>query len=98
MPLNLVFGLAAAWAITKFSFRGKSVFISLIDLPFAISPVISDMVFVLMFGMQGWFGPWFVHTTSRFCLQCRDRAGDLFVTFPFVAREVIPLMQEQGSR
>ncbi len=98
VPLNLVFGLASAWAITKFNFRGKSILISLIDLPFAISPVISGMVFVLMFGMQGWMGQW---------LKANDIAilyaipgivlATVFVTFPFIARELIPLMQEQGT-
>jgi sulfate transport system permease protein len=98
VPLNLVFGLAAAWAITKFEFRGKSVLISLIDLPFAVSPVISGLVFVLLFGMRGWFGPWLdAHNLQIIFAEPGIILATLFVTFPFVARELIPLMQEQGS-
>lgn len=98
VPLNLVFGLAAAWAITKFEFRGKSLLTSLIDLPFAVSPVISGLVFVLLFGMQGLLGPWLAshHIQIIFAVPGIVLAT-LFVTFPFVAREVIPLMQEQGQ-
>jgi sulfate/thiosulfate transport system permease protein len=98
VPLNTLFGLAAAWAIAKFEFRGKSVLVTLIDLPLAISPVISGMVFVLLFGAHGWFGSW---------LQERHLAvvfawpgillATLFVTFPYVARELIPLMQQLGN-
>ena len=98
VPVNTVFGIAAAWAIAKFEFKGKSVFITLIDLPFAISPVISGLIYVLLFGMQGWFGHW---------LQERDISivfafpgivlATMFVTFPYVARELIPLMQQLGN-
>jgi sulfate/thiosulfate transport system permease protein len=98
VPLNTVFGIAAAWAIAKFEFKGKSMFITLIDLPFAVSPVISGLIYVLLFGMQGWFGHW---------LQERDISivfafpgivlATMFVTFPYVARELIPLMQQLGN-
>jgi sulfate transport system permease protein len=97
VPMNLVFGLAAAWAVAKFDFRGKSVLVTLIDLPFAVSPVVSGLIFVLLFGMQGWLGPWLAahHVQIIFAVPGIVLAT-LFVTFPFVAREVIPLMQEQG--
>jgi sulfate/thiosulfate transport system permease protein len=98
VTLNLIFGLAASWAIAKFEFRGKSVLISLIDLPFAVSPVISGLVFVLLFGMQGWFGPWLdSHNIQIIFAVPGIVLATLFVTFPFVAREIIPLMQEQGQ-
>jgi sulfate/thiosulfate transport system permease protein len=98
VPLNVVFGLASAWAITKFNFRGKSLLISLIDLPFAISPIISGMVFVLMFGMQGWMGEWLKDNDIRILYAVPGIVlATVFVTFPFVARELIPLMQEQGT-
>ncbi len=98
VPLTLVFGLAAAWAIAKFEFRGKSVLITLIDLPFAVSPVISGLVFVLLFGMQGLLGPWLASHNIQIIFAVPGIVlATLFVTFPFVAREVIPLMQEQGS-
>jgi sulfate transport system permease protein len=98
VPLNLVFGLAAAWAITKFNFRGKSWLVSLIDLPFAISPVISGLVFVLIFGMQGWLGPWLRAHDVRILFAIPGIVlATVFVTFPFIARELIPLMQEQGA-
>jgi sulfate/thiosulfate transport system permease protein len=98
VPLNLVFGLAAAWAITKFNFRGKSWLISLIDLPFAISPVISGLVFVLIFGMQGWLGEWLRAHDVRILFAIPGIVlATVFVTFPFIARELIPLMQEQGT-
>jgi sulfate transport system permease protein len=98
VPLNLVFGLAAAWAIGKFEFPGKSVLITLIDLPFAISPVIAGMLFVLLFGMQGWFGPWLSRNGIEIIFATPGVIlATLFVTFPFVARELIPLMQEQGA-
>jgi sulfate transport system permease protein len=98
VPLNLVFGLASAWAITKFNFRGKSLLISLIDLPFAISPVISGLIFVLIFGMQGWVGPWLKsHDVQILFAVPGIVLATIFVTFPFIARELIPLMQEQGS-
>jgi sulfate/thiosulfate transport system permease protein len=98
VPLNLVFGVAAAWAIGKFDFRGKTVLLSLIDLPFSVSPVIAGMVFLLVFGLQGWFGPWLRehHIKIVFALPGLVLAT-MFVTLPFVARELIPLMQEQGS-
>jgi sulfate/thiosulfate transport system permease protein len=98
VPLNLVFGLAAAWAITKFQFRGKSLLITLIDLPFAVSPVISGLIFVLLFGMRGWLGTWLnSHDVQIIFAAPGIILATLFVTFPFVARELIPLMQEQGS-
>jgi sulfate transport system permease protein len=98
VPLTLVFGLAAAWAIAKFDFRGKSVLLTLIDLPFAVSPVISGLVFVLLFGMQGLFGPWLSSHGIQIIFAVPGIVlATLFVTFPFVAREVIPLMQEQGN-
>jgi sulfate transport system permease protein len=98
VPVNTIFGICAAWAIAKFEFRGKSLLITLIDLPFAVSPVIAGLVLVMLFGAHGWFGQW---------LQERDIAiiftvtgivlATIFVTFPYVARELIPLMQQQGS-
>jgi sulfate transport system permease protein len=98
VPLNLVFGLAAAWAIAKFQFPGKSFLITLIDLPFAVSPVISGLIFVLLFGMRGWLGPWLDgHGIQIIFAVPGVILATLFVTFPFVAREVIPLMQEQGT-
>jgi sulfate/thiosulfate transport system permease protein len=98
VPLNLVFGVAAAWCISKFEFRGKSVLITLIDLPFAVSPVISGMIFVLLFGAQGWFGEWlFEHDLKVIFAVPGIVLATTFVTAPFVARELIPLMQEQGS-
>jgi sulfate/thiosulfate transport system permease protein len=94
---NLVFGLAAAWAIAKFEFRGKSLLLTLIDLPFAVSPVISGLVFVLLFGRQGWFGEWLGAHDFRIIFAVPGIVlATIFVTFPFVARELIPLMQEQG--
>ncbi|MEA2722264.1 MAG: sulfate/thiosulfate transport system permease protein [Gemmatimonadales bacterium] len=98
VPLNLVFGIAAAWAISKFEFRGKNVLITLIDLPFAVSPVISGMIFVLLFGAQGWFGGWLRDHDIRIIFALPGIIlATTFVTFPFVARELIPLMQEQGT-
>jgi sulfate transport system permease protein len=98
VPLNTVFGLASAWAITKFQFRGKSLLISLIDLPFAVSPVVSGLVYVLVFGMQGWLGPWLnAHDIQVIFAVPGIVLATVFVTFPFVAREIIPLMQEQGT-
>jgi sulfate transport system permease protein len=95
---NLVFGLAAAWAIAKFEFPGKSLLTTLIDLPFAVSPVISGLVFVLLFGAQGWLGPLLADHDLRIIFAVPGIVlATLFVTFPFVARELIPLMQEQGS-
>jgi len=98
VPLNLVFGVAAAWAIAKFQFRGKSVVITLIDLPFAISPVISGLVFVLLFGLQGWLGPWLREHDIKIIFALPGLVlATIFVTFPFVARELIPLMEAQGT-
>ena len=110
VPLNLVFGVAASWAITKFDFRGKSLLISLIELPFAVSPVISGLVYVLLFGAQGWLGPylgagdhpWFGEWFNRQDIQVIFAVpgivlATVFVTFPFVARELIPLMAAQGK-
>jgi sulfate transport system permease protein len=97
VPLNLVFGLAAAWAITKFDFRGKQFLITLIDLPFSVSPVISGLVFVLVFGAQGWLGPWLSEHGIKVIFAVPGMVlATIFVTFPFVARELIPLMQAQG--
>jgi sulfate/thiosulfate transport system permease protein len=95
---NMLFGLAAAWAITKFDFPGKSFLITLIDLPFAVSPVISGMVFVLLFGMQGYLGPWLIaHNIQIIFAAPGIILATIFVTFPFVARELIPLMKTQGK-
>lgn len=97
--LNLVFGLVAAWAITKFEFLGKSLLITLIDLPFAVSPVISGLVFVLLFGSQGYFGPWLQgHDVKIIFALPGIVLATVFVTFPFVVRELIPLMREQGTQ
>jgi sulfate transport system permease protein len=97
VPLNLVFGIAAAWAITKFDFPGKQLLITLIDLPFSVSPVISGLVFVLVFGAQGWLGPWLsAHGIKVIFAVPGIVLATIFVTFPFVARELIPLMQAQG--
>jgi sulfate transport system permease protein len=98
VPVNLVFGVAAAWCISKFEFRGKYLLITLIDLPFAVSPVISGMIFVLLFGMHGWFGPWlFDHDIKIIFAVPGIVLATTFVTAPFIARELIPLMQEQGT-
>jgi sulfate/thiosulfate transport system permease protein len=98
VPLNTVFGLAAAWAIAKFEFRGKSFLITLIDLPLAVSPVISGMVYVLLFGLQGWFGVWLQdHDISIIFALPGIMLATMFVTFPYVARELIPLMQQLGN-
>jgi sulfate/thiosulfate transport system permease protein len=95
---NLIFGLVMAWAITKFEFAGKSLLITLIDLPFSVSPVISGLVFVLLFGLQGWFGPWLhAHDIKIIFALPGIVLATTFVTFPFIARELIPLMQEQGT-
>ncbi|MEW6641514.1 MAG: sulfate ABC transporter permease subunit CysW [Pseudomonadota bacterium] len=97
--LNLVFGLMAAWAIAKFEFPGKTVLITLIDLPFSVSPVISGLVFVLLFGAQGYVGPWLLaHDLQILFAPPAIVLATTFVTFPFVARELIPLMQEQGTQ
>ncbi|HPT48607.1 MAG TPA: sulfate ABC transporter permease subunit CysW [Accumulibacter sp.] len=98
VPLNLVFGVAASWAIAKFEFAGKRVLITLIDLPFSVSPVISGLIYVLMFGAQGWFGPWLhAHDIKIVFALPGIVLATVFVTFPFVARELIPLMEAQGS-
>lgn len=98
VPLNVVFGVAAAWCIAKFDFRGKNVLLTLIDLPFAVSPVIAGLIFVLLFGANGWFGPWLsAHDIKIIFALPGVILATLFVTFPFVARELIPLMQAQGS-
>jgi len=98
VPLNVVFGLAASWAIAKFEFRGKSLLMTLIDLPFSVSPVIAGLVYVLMFGAEGWFGPWLeAHDIQLIFAVPGIVLATIFVTFPFVARELIPLMQAQGS-
>ncbi|HOE97698.1 MAG TPA: sulfate ABC transporter permease subunit CysW, partial [Candidatus Sumerlaeota bacterium] len=95
---NGLFGLAAAWAIARFEFRGKSLLLSLIDLPFAVSPVISGLVFILLFGLHGWLGQWLAAHEIRIIFAVPGiLLATVFVTFPFVARELIPLMQEQGS-
>ena len=97
VPMNCIFGLAAAWAITKFDFPGKNILTTLIDLPFSVSPVISGLVYVLVFGAQGWFGPWLVAHNIRVIFAVPGIVlATTFVTFPFVARELIPLMQAQG--
>lgn len=98
VPLNLVFGLAASWAIAKFEFWGKSFLTTLIDLPFSVSPVISGLVFVLLFGAHGWLGPWLkAHDIQIIFTVSGIVLATVFVTFPFIARELIPLMQEQGT-
>ncbi len=97
VPLNLVFGVAAAWAITKFDFRGKNVLLTLIDLPFSVSPVIAGLIFVLVFGLQGWLGEWLRgHDLKVIFALPGIVLATIFVTFPFIARELIPLMQAQG--
>jgi len=98
VPLNVLFGIAAAWAIAKFEFRGKNALITAIDLPFAVSPVISGLIYVLMFGAQGWFGPWLMAHGVRIIFAVPGIVlATTFVTVPFVARELIPLMQTQGN-
>jgi sulfate/thiosulfate transport system permease protein len=98
LPLNATFGIAAAWAITRFEFPGKHLLITFIDLPFSVSPVISGLVFVLLFGAQGFFGPWLMsHDVAIIFALPGIVLATLFVTTPFVARELIPLMQEQGA-
>jgi sulfate transport system permease protein len=98
VPLNLVFGVAAAWSIAKFTFPGKQLLVTLIDVPFTVSPVIAGMMFVLLFGAQGWFGPWLAdHGIGIVFAVPSIGLATIFVTVPFVARELIPLMQEQGT-
>jgi sulfate transport system permease protein len=97
VPLNLIFGLAAAWAIAKFEFPGKNLLITLIDLPFSVSPVVAGLIYVLVFGRQGWFGPWLVEHDIKIIFAVPAIVlATIFVTFPFIARELIPLMQAQG--
>jgi sulfate transport system permease protein len=97
VPLNLVFGVAAAWAITKFDFHGKNLLLTLIDLPFSVSPVIAGLIYVLIFGLQGWMGVWLRDHDIRIIFAVPGIVlATLFVTFPFIARELIPLMQAQG--
>ncbi|HQV08670.1 MAG TPA: sulfate ABC transporter permease subunit CysW [Thauera sp.] len=98
LPLNLVFGVCAAWAIAKFEFRGKHFLITLIDLPFSVSPVIAGLIYVLVFGAQGWLGPWLAEHDIKIIFAVPGIVlATVFVTFPFVARELIPLMQAQGK-
>ena len=98
VPLNLVFGVSAAWAIARFNFKGKSIVITLIDLPFAVSPVIAGLIYVLIFGLQGWFGDWLSDHDFKVIFAIPGIVlATVFVTFPFVARELIPLMQAQGK-
>jgi sulfate transport system permease protein len=98
VPLNLVFGIAAAWAIAKFRFPGKNVLTTLIDLPFSVSPVVAGLIYVLVFGLQGWFGGWLRDHDLKVIFAVPGIVlATIFVTFPFVARELIPLMQTQGN-
>jgi sulfate/thiosulfate transport system permease protein len=98
VPLNIFFGVATAWAITKFKFPGKNLLLTLIDLPFSVSPVVAGLVFVLLFGAQGWFGPWLQEHEIKIIFGIPGIVlATIFVTFPFVARELIPLMQQQGA-
>ncbi|HEV8725768.1 MAG TPA: sulfate ABC transporter permease subunit CysW [Candidatus Binatia bacterium] len=98
VPTNIVFGVAAAWAISKFEFPGKSLLVTLIDLPFSVSPVVSGLIYVLLFGLQGWLGPWLAEHDIKLIFAVPGIVlATMFVTFPFVARELIPLMQAQGS-
>jgi len=98
VPLNLVFGVAAAWAIAKFEFRGKAFLTTLVDLPFSVSPVVAGLIYVLVFGAQGWFGPWLdAHGIKIVFAVPGIVLATVFVTFPFIARELIPLMQAQGN-
>jgi sulfate transport system permease protein len=98
VPLNMVFGISAAWCIAKFEFPGKSLLITLIDLPFSVSPVVSGLIYVLLFGLQGWLGPWLQDHDLKLIFAVPGIVlATIFVTFPFVARELIPLMQAQGT-
>ncbi|ABF86761.1 sulfate ABC transporter, permease protein CysW [Myxococcus xanthus DK 1622] len=98
VPFNLVFGLAASWLIARFQFRGRSLLMTLIDLPFSVSPVIAGLIFVLLFGRQGWLGPWLLDHDVRVIFAVPGIVlATVFVTFPFVAREVLPVMEAQGS-
>ncbi|MDP2264230.1 MAG: sulfate ABC transporter permease subunit CysW [Hydrogenophaga sp.] len=98
VPLNLVFGVAAAWCIAKYEFRGKSFLTTLVDLPFSVSPVVAGLIYVLVFGAQGWLGPWLMEHDIRIVFAVPGIIlATIFVTFPFIARELIPLMQAQGN-
>ncbi|HMI53565.1 MAG TPA: sulfate ABC transporter permease subunit CysW [Candidatus Saccharimonadales bacterium] len=98
VPLNLLFGLAASWAITKFNFRGKNLLVTLVDLPLAVSPVVSGLIYVLVFGLHGWFGKWLDDHDVRIIFAVPGIVlATMFVTFPFIARELIPFMQSQGK-
>ncbi len=98
LPFNIVFGVAAAWAIAKFEFKGKSLLITLIDLPFAVSPVVAGLIFILLFGSQGTFGPWLSEHDVKIIFAIPGMIlATMFITFPFIARELIPLMQSQGK-
>jgi sulfate transport system permease protein len=98
VPLNLVFGLAAAWCIAKYDFRGKAFLTTLVDLPFSVSPVVAGLIYVLVFGAQGWFGPWLAAHDIKIIFAVPGIVlATIFVTFPFIARELIPLMQAQGN-
>ena len=98
VPLNLLFGVAAAWAIAKYEFRGKSFLTTLVDLPFSVSPVVAGLMYVLIFGAQGWFGPWLQAHDIKIIFAVPGMVlATVFVTFPFIARELIPLMQAQGN-
>ena len=99
VPLNLIFGVAAAWCVSKYEFPGKAFLTTLIDLPFSVSPVVSGMVYILIFGAQGWFGPFFKESDFQIIFAVPGIVlATIFVTFPFIARELIPLMQDQGSQ
>src|SRR4029079_12940299 len=98
VPLNAVFGIAASWAVAKFDFWGKGLLVTLIDLPFSVSPVVAGLIYVLIFGLQGWLGPWLAEHDVKIIFALPGIVlATIFVTFPFVARELIPLMQEQGN-
>jgi sulfate/thiosulfate transport system permease protein len=98
VPMNLVFGVAAAWAIAKYEFRGKAFLITLVDLPFSVSPVVAGLIYVLLFGAQGWLGPWLMEHNIKIIFAVPGIVlATVFVTFPFIARELIPLMQAQGT-
>ncbi|WP_142846379.1 sulfate ABC transporter permease subunit CysW [Telmatospirillum sp. J64-1] len=98
VPCNLVFGVIAAWAIAKFEFRGRSLLVTLIDLPFSVSPVIAGLIYIMVFGLQGWLGPWLASHDIKIIFAVPGIVlATIFVTFPFVARELIPLMEEQGT-
>lgn len=99
VPLSTIFGVASAWAITKFKFRGKQILITLIDLPFAVSPVIGGLIYVLVYGAHGWFGPWLQEHDIKVIFAIPGIVlATMFITFPFVARELIPLMEDQGQQ